>query len=70
MNAPLDQSISVDCAFSGMIYAIIDVDKHKVLPHIDAKNGKVLAQLGEEIKRKLQKQHPISHPELDYSGLQ
>ena len=47
----LKKVINVDCAFGGMIYAIVDVDSHpEILPKIEPCNGKALANLGEEIK--------------------
>ena len=46
----LNKSISVDCAFGGMIYAIVDIDRNSGLPPIQPQNGKTLAKLGEEIK--------------------
>ena len=46
----LNKSVSVDCAFGGMIYAIVDVDRNSSLPQIQPQNGKALAKLGEEIK--------------------
>ena len=46
----LNKSLSVDCAFGGMIYAIVDVDRNPGIPPIQPQNGKALAKLGEEIK--------------------
>ena len=46
----MNKSVSVDCAFGGMIYAIVDIDRNPGLPQIQPQNGKALAKLGEEIK--------------------
>lgn len=64
----MKDSISVDVAFGGMIYAIVDIDSHPSLPLIAPENGKLLAQIGQEIKTILQTKHPVKHPEMDYSG--
>ena len=48
----LKDYVTVDCAFGGMWYAIVNVDTNwKVgIPKLDPNNGKKLANLGEEIK--------------------
>ena len=48
----LKDYITVDCAFGGMWYAIVNVDTNWTvgIPKLDPNNGKNLANLGEEIK--------------------
>ena len=48
----LKDYITVDCAFGGMWYAIVNIDTNWTvgIPKLDPNNGKSLANLGEEIK--------------------
>lgn len=48
----IDKEISVDCAFGGMWYAIVNIDETNIglLPKLEPQNGKQLAKIGEEIK--------------------
>ena len=48
----LKDYITVDCAFGGMWYAIVNIDTNWTvgIPKLDPNNGKLLANLGEEIK--------------------
>ena len=48
----LKDYITVDCAFGGMWYAIVNIDTNwnVGIPKLDPNNGKFLANLGEEIK--------------------
>ena len=48
----LKDYITVDCAFGGMWYAIVNIDTNWTvgIPKLDPNNGKCLANLGEEIK--------------------
>ena len=48
----LKDYITVDCAFGGMWYAIVNIDTNWTvgIPKLDPNNGKHLANLGEEIK--------------------
>ena len=68
MNS-LKKTVVVDCAFGGMIYAIVDIEAHPFLPEIAPRNGKILAQIGEEIKTTLKEKHPVAHPNVpSYQG--
>ena len=48
----IGKEISVDCAFGGMWYAIVNIDETNIglLPKLEPQNGKQLAKIGEEIK--------------------
>lgn len=66
IDAPLEVegvgSMSIDIAYGGMIYAIVDAAKLGF--EIVADEARDLAVLGEQIRLAARDQHPVTHPEL------
>jgi len=73
LDAPLEvdglaDSINIDIAYGGMIYAIVDAAAlgFEILPD----EARELGELGEKIRSAARQQHPVTHPELpDISGV-
>lgn len=66
IDAPLEVervgSMSIDIAYGGMIYAIVDAAKLGF--EIVADEARDLAVLGEQIRLAARDQHPVTHPDL------
>ena len=56
-------TLLVDVAFGGVYYAIVDVDQLGLT--IEPQHARALAQAGIAIKRLVDEQVPVSHPELE-----
>jgi len=73
LDAPVEvdglaASITVDIAYGGMIYAIVDAAAlgYEIVPG----EARELGELGEKIRMAVREQHPVTHPELpDISGV-
>ena len=63
---PSIDSIKYDICFGGMFYVIVDADELGI--DIKPQNGRLLAQLGEMIKKEAQTLTPVNHPNFDYPG--
>jgi len=58
--------VSVDIAYGGMWYAIVDASSIGL--ELEAENAADIVRLGEMIKVATREQHPVNHPEFDYPG--
>jgi len=66
INVPELGKVTLDLAFGGMWYAIVEADQ--VGLKLEPENGKKIAKLGEMIKVSCQDQHPVEHPTMSYPG--
>ncbi|CAE7363270.1 unnamed protein product [Symbiodinium necroappetens] len=66
IDVPEVGKVTVDVAYGGMFYAIVDASTLglQLLP----KHGREICRLGEMIKTACREQHPVNHPEFDYPG--
>lgn len=58
--------VCVSLAYGGMHYAIVDAAS--VGLRLEASRAREICRLGEMIKIATREQHPVTHPELDYTG--
>ena len=58
--------VTLDVAYGGMFYAIVDASKLGL--ELKSKNGREICRLGEMIKTACREQHPVNHPQFDYPG--
>lgn len=66
VDVPTVGRVSVDFAFGGMWYAIVDAAS--VGLELTPSRGRDIARLGEMIKVAAREQHPVQHPDYDYPG--
>ena len=66
IHVPELGKVTLDVAYGGMFYAIVDASTLglQLLP----KHGREICRLGEMIKTACREQHPVNHPEFDYPG--
>lgn len=66
VDVPTVGRVSMDVAFGGMWYAVVDAAS--VGLELTPSRGRDIARLGEMIKAAARQQHPVQHPDYDYPG--
>mmetsp|Transcript_13715 Transcript_13715/g.44795 ORF Transcript_13715/g.44795 Transcript_13715/m.44795 type:complete len:414 (+) Transcript_13715:89-1330(+) len=66
IDVPQYGKVCVSLAYGGMHYAIVDAAS--VGLRLEASRAREICRLGEMIKIATREQHPVTHPELDYTG--
>ncbi|CAE7200832.1 unnamed protein product [Symbiodinium sp. CCMP2592] len=66
IDVPELGKVTLDVAYGGMFYAIVDASTLGL--QLLSKHGREICRLGEMIKTACREQHPVKHPEFDYPG--
>ena len=66
VEVPEVGKVTLDIAYGGMFYAIVDASQLGL--QIASERGRELCRLGEMIKVACREQHPVSHPQFHYPG--
>lgn len=70
MNVTIDVPhfgrVTLDVAYGGMFYAIVDAAS--VGLSLEPQHGREICRLGEMVKVAAREQHPVDHPEHEYPG--
>jgi len=66
IHVPELGKVSLDVAYGGMFYAIVDAASLNL--ELNSSNGREICRLGEMIKTACREQHPVNHPEFEYPG--
>ena len=66
VDVPHVGKVTVDIAYGGMHYVIVDAAQLGLT--LDGANGSEICRLGEMIKVACREQHPVTHPEIQYPG--
>lgn len=66
LDVPHVGRVTVDIAYGGMFYVIVDASSIGLT--LEPSHGREICRLGEMIKTAAKEQHPLNHPEFDYPG--
>merc|ERR1712224_1047033 len=66
VNVPVLGEVKVDIAYGGMHYCVVDAAS--VGLSLKPEHGKLICKYGEMIKVACREQHPVNHPDFDYTG--
>ena len=66
IDVPHFGRVTLDVAYGGMFYAIVDAAS--VGLSLEPQHGREICRLGEMVKVAAREQHPVDHPEHEYPG--